>query len=241
MSLAYPAEILAAPRGQVLRYALSGASLPCTSTTLAAGAFRAAVLSALHAVTGGQESFLLSGHDEKGAPDKGHRHAYYLPLFSGDSELTGLLVVSPYERFKSEEVEALSSVRAIRWGGPSTKVSVELLDSDDRSCFQVASRWISATPYAPLRRHWGTHGKHHLTPDRQIIDELTKALSGFQSAGVTTISSTRARLRLASNGQRRPQWQLAFNFEFRSALPICGPIALGHSSHFGLGLFVPVR
>jgi CRISPR-associated protein Csb2 len=239
MSLAYPAEILAAPTGQVLRYALRGASLPRASTTLAAGAFRAAVLSALHAITGGRESFLLSGHDAKGAPGQGHRHAYYLPLFSGDNELIALLVVSPYERFSLEEVEALTSVRAIRWGGPSTKVSVELLDPDDRSCFQVATRWVSATPYAPPRRHWGTSGKHHLAPDRQLLDELSKILPNLKDAEVTTLSTTRARIRLTPNAAPRPQWQLAFNFEFSSGSSICGPIALGHSAHFGLGLFVP--
>ena len=241
MSLAYPAEILTVPTGQVLRYALRGASLPRSSTTLVAGAFRAATLSAFHAITGGRESFLLSGHEAKGSPDHGHRHAYYLPIFSGDNELTGLLVVSPYERFSIQEVESLTLVRAIRWGGPNTRVSVELLDPDDRSCFQVATRWVSATPYAPLRRYWGTSGKHHLAPDRQLIDELSKTIPNLKGAEVTTLSTTRVRIRLTPNAPPRPQWQLAFNFEFLSTSPICGPIALGHSCHFGLGLFIPAE
>jgi hypothetical protein len=114
MSLAQPAAALAIPRGQALRFALRGPRLPRASATLPAEAFRAAALSALHAATGGQESFLLSGHRIDGSPGEGHRHAFYLPLFSGVDELDGLLVVSPYERFNPEEVAALSAVRAIR-------------------------------------------------------------------------------------------------------------------------------
>jgi CRISPR-associated protein Csb2 len=241
MSLAYLAEALASPPGQVLRYALRGAPLPRASATLAAGAFRAAVLSALHAATGGRESFLLSGHDAKGIPDRGHRHAYYLPLFAGQNDLTGLLVLSPHERFSAREVDALAAVRAIRWGGASTRTSVELLDLDDRSCFQVATRWISATPYAPLRRHWGTSGKRHLAPECQLADELSKALPSSKITDVKSLTTTRARLRLGRNAPSRPQWQLAFNYELRLESPLCGPIALGHSCHFGLGLFMPER
>jgi CRISPR-associated protein Csb2 len=239
MSLAQPPEAFTQPRGQVFRFALRGASVPPSSATLVAEAFRAAVLSSLHAITGGRDSFLLSGHDARGVPDNVHRHAYYLPTFDRDDGLEGILVLSPKDRFSLEEADALKAVKAIRWAGPSTRTSVEMLDSDDTSCFQVASNWISATPFAPCRRFWGTSGKHHLTPERQLASELNKLVPGLQVAAEIE-SEILVRLRLAEKSRlSRPQWQRAFQIRCRTSVPICGPIVLGHSCHFGLGLFVP--
>jgi CRISPR-associated protein Csb2 len=241
MSLVFPAEVLTSPPGQVVRFALQGPPLPRRSATLATEAFRAAALSALHATTGDRDSFLLSGHDAQGSADRGHRHAYYLPLFSGEDQLTGLLVVSPQAKFNVQEMDALKAVRAIRWGGPATRTAVELLDADDHSAFQVATRWVSLTPYAPLRRFWGTSGKRHLSPERQLSAELATIFPNLAKVKVKTIGSTRARVRLARNAPERPEWQLAFNLEIQFPQPICGPVVLGHSSHFGLGLFVPAE
>lgn len=240
MSLAKPALILNAPTGQAVRFVLKGARLPRASTTLLTSAFRAAALSALHAHTGSRESLLLSGHRADGSPAQGHNHAYYLPQFEGDDQPHGLLVVSPNSRFFAEDLSALESVRMIRWAGPSTRTSIELADADDRSCFQVATKWISVTPYAPLRRFWGTSGKRHLTPDRQLASELASRVPEAKGVEMHILSETRALLRLPSNNiSARPAWQRAFEMELELPTPICGPIALGHSSHFGLGLFVP--
>ena len=242
MSLARPSDALVKPQGQAFRYSLRGPRLPRFSATLPADAFRAAVLSALHATTGGRESFLLSGHGPDGLPAREHRHAFYLPLFSGVDELDGLLVVSPYERFNQDEVAALSAVRAIRWGGPATRTAVELLDPDDRSCFQVSRRWRSATPYAPPRRFWGTAGKHHHDPERQIVRELQTHLPNVGEINVRLLGTCQARLRLPpGDAPKRPLYQSAFDLVLETAVPICGPLALGHSNHFGLGMLLPDR
>jgi len=44
--------------------------------------------------------------------------------------------------------------------------------------------------------------------------------------------------RIANNNLSLPR-RLAFTAKFQTEKPVCGPIALGHSCHFGLGLFVP--
>jgi hypothetical protein len=36
-----------------------------------------------------------------------------------------------------------------------------------------------------------------------------------------------------------PRVRAAYRAELRVRDPICGPVALGHSCHFGLGQFVP--
>jgi CRISPR-associated protein Csb2 len=52
---------------------------------------------------------------------------------------------------------------------------------------------------------------------------------------------TTVRVRVAPGAPTTsPQRRLAFSVQLKMSTPICGPLCLGHSSHFGLGLFVPV-
>jgi hypothetical protein len=113
MSLAKPATELSAPKGHIVRFSFSGAKRRVAITTTIAETFRSAALSALHAITGIRNSFLLSGHRDDRKPDDQHRHAYYLPQFN-DGELVGLLVVSPHERFSNDEIEALRMGRRLQ-------------------------------------------------------------------------------------------------------------------------------
>lgn len=241
MSLLKSATEFTQPTGQIVRFTFTRGRPLVRSTVAVAEAFRATVLSAFHAVTGSKDSFLLTGHQSDGQPDKGHRHAYYLPQPAADGALVGIVVVSPHLRFSGDEIEALSIIKALRWNGPSAKISLELADADDHSFQQLASRWISATPYVPLRRFWGTHGKHHLTPEKQLRQELEQ-VQNRRPCEVRLARWGDIRVRLArrvANGKLSVPFRLAFLGEFQTEKPICGPIALGHSAHFGLGLFVP--
>lgn len=244
MSLAKPATELHSPSGQIVRYAFVGRKPPLRAAVAVAGAFRAAVLSAFHATTGAKDSFLLSGHQPDGSPDREHSHAYYLPEPSEDGTCGGILVVSPKERFSKDELDALRVVKALRWDGPSTRLDAEMLAIDDTSSIQVANHWVSATPYVPLRRYWGTHGKHHLTPEKQLMSELLQlgCGGGLANVKVNAWGDVQVRVKMATNlgAAMSAIRRHAFKIDFRTHEPMCGPIALGHSSHFGLGLFVPV-
>lgn len=243
MSLIKSASNFQKPSGQIVRYALTGPYPSIALTVAVAEAFRGAVLSAFHAKSGMKDSFLLSGHHADGRPDSDHRHAYYLPKPDQNGRIRELLIVSPRDRFSEAELTALKSVKVLRWNGPSARTDLELLDSDDHGELKLASRWVSLTPFVPLRRFWGTAGKHHLTPDKQIAAEI--AAAGYES----TIEEIKldqwgtARVRLAPASKTKlpdaSVCRTAYRVEFRTRHPACGPIALGHSCHFGLGLFVP--
>jgi len=231
-------------RGQIVRYALAGPFPSIASTVAVAEAFRGAVLSQFHATSGMKDSFLFSGHQPDGRPDSDHRHAYYLPKPDQSGRIRELLVVSPGDCFSEAELAALKSVKVLRWDGPSARTHLELLDTDDHSELKLASRWVSLTPFVPLRRFWGTAGKHHLTPDKQIAAEI--AATGYEIT-IEEIKLHRwgtIRVRLAPGSKtslpNAPVRRIAYRVEFKTRHPACGPIVLGHSSHFGLGLFTPV-
>ena len=58
-----------------------------------------------------------------------------------------------------------------------------------------------------------------------------------RNPGWRPIQFRRFRQKLNDDGGRRPAGAFRLTFE----APINGPIALGHSCHFGLGLFVPAQ
>lgn len=244
MSLVKSASDFQKPSGQIVRYALARPFPSIVSTVAVAEAFRGAVLSVFHAKSRMKDSFLLSGHYADGRPDKDHRHVYYLPKPDQSGRIQELLVVSPLDRFSKEELTALESVKMLRWNGPSARTGLELLDSDDHSELKLANRWVSLTPFVPIRRFWGTAGKRHLTPDKQISAEIVAAgcESAIEKINLNHWGTVSVRLAHASRTKLSdtPARRTAYRVEFRSRHPLCGPIALGHSCHFGLGLFVPV-
>lgn len=245
MSLIKPAEHFGKDFGQVVSFSLTGRLPGVTSTVQVAEAFRDSVLSALHAITGSKNSFLISGHNPDGSPDMHHRHVYFLPQPTSEGLLGRILVVSPVDHFSEDELTALTTVKRIQWNGPSTRLQVELIDKNDCHEQQLATQWESATPYVPFRRFWGTSGKHHLTPDRQLAKETSDIIETvhIQVASVEPWVSLRVRIvvnkHLSGDLQRRIR--KGFRVRLQTDHPIVGPIALGHSSHFGLGQFRPVR
>ena len=244
MTLIKPEADFANPRGQIVRFSFARARPSLRATVAVSGAFRAAALSALHTMTGSDNSFLLAGRYADGRPDREHRHAYYLPQPGSAESLFGMLVVSPYDRFSEEEMSALRAIRVLQWNGPTTRISVELVDAEDEAARTLASHWISGTPYVPSRRFWGTHGKHHLAPGSQLRSELKHVAGDVSLSDIKTCTWGEVPVRVSSVGSNRelsPPQRRGFRVEFRTVRPICGPLALGHSSHFGLGLFVPAH
>jgi CRISPR-associated protein Csb2 len=232
--------------GQVVHLAFVNKQPQLSATVAIADSFRAAALSAFHIKIGANDSFLLSGHRADGAPDKENRHAYYLPIptLGETPTLTGILVVSPVARFSEEEVAALRTITTLRWSGPSTKCAVELVDLDDQSIEKMASRWESTTPYVPARRFWGTHGKRHLVPEKQLEAELRNTAAAELMAikiGHWCKIRTRRRPSDSADSANHPAIRSGYRVVFSTSRPILGPIALGHSCHFGLGQFVPAQ
>jgi CRISPR-associated protein Csb2 len=241
MSLVKPREHFGNNDGQIVRFAFSGPLPDISSTVAVAEAFRSAVLSALHAVTGSKNSFLLSGHQPDGRPDDQHRHAFYLPQPTSGGSLAEILVVSPQIRFCEDEITALSIVKRLQWNGPTTRLGVELIELDDHSEQKLATSWESVTPYVPLRRFWGSSGKHHLTPELQLISQFAKQIPQNEATVSAIDPWMRLRVRVVFNDQLKGNLQTrcrdGFRLFVRTTEPIVGPLAIGHSTHFGLGQF----
>ncbi len=217
---------------------------PIQACVRVSNAFRQCALAAYQTVTGSRESFLLSGHGGDGEPDQEHRHAYYLPISDGRTLINGLVVALPEARYVDDELRALKLIRAIRWNGPNTHLSVEMVGDADDAVRQIASNWTTVTPYVPLKRYWGTHGKWHLSPDRQLAAEFESRIGvRCEVQGVTAVRE-RVFVRVGSRSRNGPlpvPTRCAFGVRIRTAEPIRGPLVLGHSAHFGLGQFVPDR
>jgi len=133
------------------------------------------------------------------------------------------------------------------------------------SFLRVSESWISATPYIATR-YAKTRGRHRIDmasfearaaflqqdlrsqllavrPDLMrmeapelLIEPLWDQNHVFKVAGEwRTIQFKRFRQKRGDDGGRR----LAGAFRLTFPYPVSGPICLGHSAHFGMGLFLP--
>lgn len=203
----------------------------------------------------------LSGKDLGGAPRTDHHHAYYLPSADGDDGrwLTHVTVTAS-DGFGVGEVSALNGVRRLKVAEESDDLRVQLVGLGIPQDFRVpllaaSTVWISATPFVATRypKLRGTkrdrpedyasprdfvrhilreelHRRPELPPIAAIEDEEYVGRQRLRS-----IQFERYRNKRGDDGGRRPSGA----FRIRFAVPWRGPLSLGHSCHFGLGLFVP--
>lgn len=130
---------------------------------------------------------------------------------------------------------------------------------------QASQVWVSATPYVATR-HAKTRGRGRIDMSSPVAraefimgdlrDQIRAVLHDFASnvddvkidpildGGAFKVAGRwrpiefkRYRRKSSDDGGRR----LAGAFRIIFARPVAGPIALGHSAHFGMGLFVPTR
>lgn len=204
----------------------------------------------------------ISGKDKNGKRLTGHQHAYFV-LYPDEQGYPTRLVCYRPSPFLVEEIEAMyaASRRPFGWrkshdAVPSSddwQVQMVPLPLQTRSPIgfggEAATGWVSATPFVPPgRRHRFRNGRLRPgeTPEalaakliqkaglpkcavRVVVDEKRHWVSVHEP-----ISERRQRQEETSRNVREGCY-LQLKFEE----PIPGPICLGHSSHFGLGLFVP--
>jgi CRISPR-associated protein Csb2 len=199
------------------------------------------------------------GKDPQGQPQVGHRHAFFLPADEDhDGHLDHLTVYAPMG-FSALECRALDCLRELR---PPEREPLRLLltglgkPADFRCPLTEPSRtWLSATPfvatrYPKLRGRKRDRQEDYATPRafaRCVFEqelrrraELPPVVSIAEEAGIgrqglRPIQFKRFRGKPGDDGGRRP----AGAFRVTFAEPFAGPLCLGHSCHFGLGLFLP--
>jgi CRISPR-associated protein Csb2 len=202
------------------------------------------------------------GKDELGRPRVGHPHAFFLPADEdGDGRLDHFTVVAA-QGFTADEVRALDRLRQLPRGEgePLRLLLVGLgTEADLRSPLLAESAtWVSATPFVATR-YPKRRGRKRDQPEvcatprdfaahvlRQELERLrarrpdlppvvaVELLDGIGPRRLRPIQFQRFR-RKPSDGGRRP----AAGCRIRFAHPVHGPLVLGHSAHYGLGLFVP--
>lgn len=198
----------------------------------------------------------MTGKDSTGNPLAGHRHAEFLAWWE-DGVPVRLLVWRDGRPFDEDEQAALfrAAARELSWAGAGPEVDawkVRLVPLDhavppppgfDGTKARV---WESVTPYVPPRHHLrGSRPREGESVAAQVCRELAlRGVAGADRVGVEAISGAEwvavhmprnKRAKQSFIGDRR-------GYRLRLTFPeaITGPIRLGHSSTFGLGLFRPI-
>lgn len=216
-------------------------------------------------------SAVLSGKDEQGQPLTAHRHAYYLPTDEDNDGRLDHLTVYARDGFCPAEQRACDRLRELRTGRPGEErhplrlllLGMGTLDEFGRGPLQASKVWESSTPYVATR-YAKTRGRSWIdlrSPDAHaafLIEDLRSQLRAVRPdiEGEVTIEPLWDQNQVFSIAKRwRPiqfkrfRWKpsddggrrLAGAFRLSFSAPVRGPIALGHSAHFGLGQFVPAE
>lgn len=199
----------------------------------------------------------MVGKNASGEPLEGNRHTEFL-VWCDDGQPTRLVVWRGSRAFDADEHEAilLAGARGASWAAAGSdadewKVRLVPLDRDAPvppgfDC-QASAAWESVTPYVPPRHHLrGARERDGESMAEQIQRELRqRGLAGATEVEVDIVGAPtwvsvhiprRGANKRAFIGERRGQ-----SARLRFPSPVMGPIRLGHSSSFGLGLFRPVR
>ncbi len=232
--------------------------------------FRSAVLRELFRIKTGDRSATWStanasvrqavadmlGKNTDGTPLDGHRHAEFMAWWEGASP-TRLMMWRGSRAFDQDEQSAIltAASQEISWGaaGPDAdawKLRVIPLDASvapPPGFDETRSKlWESITPFVPSRHHLrGGKPRDAESVLNQVRRELSsRGVNNADSVEVEQASPAtwvavhvprRNSAERASLGDRRGYW-----LRLRFSEPISGPLRLGHSSSFGLGLFRPI-
>ncbi|WP_409461712.1 type I-U CRISPR-associated protein Csb2 [Amycolatopsis sp. GA6-003] len=184
---------------------------------------------------------LLGGKTAAGAKTRDdHQHAHYLPLAQG-RHLTGLLVWIP-AGLSGDELDALTTVTQLRTGmNEKWRLTLRAADTGDihdivPELARPSRRWTSLTPFTPPR-----YPKNKDWPEF-LRAEIERELSyrGFDDLRVNNLTVWEDRTpfrRTRPSAPDRPRPSAFVTTTLNRE--ITGPLALGHLSHFGLGLFEP--
>jgi CRISPR-associated protein Csb2 len=238
-----------------MQLAIDGPVLPARTAAVAmAEALRAACQSRFGTRT--DTSPTLSGKAPDGSLLGDHRHAHYLAMdHDDDGRIDHLAVWAPYG-LEPAEVAAVAKVDRLEGAQfeqardfARVRVAIESVASDPLQLGHIAGPaavWRSHTPFAPslhpkkqsqaaflteaVQRELDWRSSHWSRPP------LLEAVEPIEPERGAWVTYRRRRVREAARRNRRAG---GLQLTFRE--PVMGPLALGQLSHFGLGLFTPVR
>jgi CRISPR-associated protein Csb2 len=200
---------------------------------------------------------LITGKDRNGEPLRGHRHAYLL-LLPDESGSPTRLIVSRTTLFRHDEIAAFQDAteNTIAWedGAPEWLLRVVPLPQETPvpiGLHDQSKVWESVTPFVlpAERRRFRKNGRER--PGESVEKLLVKLLrteskplpnnivilEGGRDAPWVKLHETRNRRMLKADN--RTSWaRPAFRVRIEFSEPVAGPLVLGDSCHFGLGLFL---
>ncbi len=233
-----------------VRFSVLQAGLPPqTDSLIYTDLLRQGALSKLGRLPEERTRTQLGGRSADDRAMEGHGHAHYLPLITDDRRLTGLVVWTP-NGLPDDELKALTNVdRLYSRINPDWRLTVRVagIGTPAQAAPELtapASVWRSATPFTPSR-----YPKRKTDWPDFLHAEVARELEsrGFASPRAVTLLGEEwqpwrryrpsARMRRDSRQGQASRASAFLRIEFTEPVP--GPLALGHLSHFGLGLFVP--
>jgi CRISPR-associated protein Csb2 len=195
----------------------------------------------------------MSGKGADGTPLTDHSHAYF-GVVPDDQGQPFRLVAWRRTPFSQEDIAALldAAETPIKWDAATPKWAIRLLPLPfempmPRDMSGRSSRWVSLTPFVPprQRRRYRENGK--LRPGERperVASSLCERVFGDHPEKVDIIGDMTWVFAHLSHSERRrnsrgrtplPGYFLSLQFSHL----VSGPLVIGDSSHFGLGLFVP--
>ncbi len=193
----------------------------------------------------------LTGKDGHGEPTAGNRHLALLPLAEAGNQRILAFKREGFSDFERASVLG-GTRRQIHWGSDDTQcfglVPIPAVPEDALPLVGPSQTWASHTLFVPPphRHRYRANGKvrEGESPARQIAILCTKM--GYPAPASIDVAETAGGVLLhrtfeqrnappAERGASRwPGYQVRLTFD----APVTGPIFIGHSCHFGLGLFV---
>jgi len=211
---------------------------------------------------------VFTGLDEDGNPKSDHAHAHVFCEANGPRDTVTHITVWAEMGFDEGNCLALRSLNKV-WGYGDHELRLVLHgigqpdEFTDSPLFQPAKVWRSATPFVPTRHaKMFRDGRPKIDPQNgwqfgSAGHDLLRLLSLHPrgtDASIRQMAEHDGPYKAGERGLRSLQFQTfrrdgagsrghsngaAFTIRFPEERT--GPFALGYGSHFGLGLFVPVK
>lgn len=197
-----------------------------------------------------KQAFLLSGRNPDGSPARGHRQVSF--FLSGTRDVPSRVCAWRSEPFNDKEqraiLDAANTPLPLSYKDDPWTLNLVPLDKlvPPAPGLQgtVHCEWESLTPYVPPRHVYGRSGKQK--PGCSVDDQLSAELesrgfpvsgliAGIKEGGWVKIHRIQSERNARTNNDK-----LSYMVKLTFSEPVKGPISLGASCHFGLGLFVPV-
>ncbi len=203
----------------------------------------------------------FTGKDADGKPLEGHQHAFFALWFDRATRKAARMLVWRKTPFSHEEQQALLAAAQEPlslgyndkgkdpWRSKDPwRIHLVPLDTTVQppSGFDPSQQfvtWEAMSLFVPPQHIYDRHGKEK--PGKSLASQVLRELQshGFAAtnASIEVLGSGWVKVHQprVESGEKTNSTKRGFRIRLTFPIPISGPIALGHSAHFGLGLFVP--